>query len=164
MTQLETIENAADTRFIELFNPPSWEPAPSIHERLAHGGEVLVLDDGAVAGFIHVLSVSPHHAHIEALAVRPESGRKGYGSALVAAALETVRGCECDVVTLRTYAGIAWNEGFYQGCGFRRWDGGSLGEEWTQFNDKCVKTEQGMGLMEYGERIVMVQVLSEGEC
>lgn len=207
LAQLEEVESAADTLFIERFKPSYWAPPPGLDERLAHGGDILVIAEDTnssdstdastyrtetvphagtlstrVAGFMHVLFPTQVHAHVEALSVRPELGRRGYGAALVKAGVQLAKERGMKWITLRTYADVPWNEGFYRRCGFEVWEvdseveerrggiGCEVGREsrgqhqgededaaktWLEFNDSCMRAEEGMGLMEYGRRIVM---------
>lgn len=173
LSHLEGIENAADQLFTDTFAPSHWEPAPSIDERMEHGGTILVavpssasdpvLDSASGSGsesdlgmepvgFVHVIYPCEGVAHVEALAVRPECGRRGYGRALVAAAVRLAREGK-DVgkvragwVTLRTYAGLPWNEGFYLRCGFGRVVVGGEGKRLEEGNESDLREALGKGM------------------
>lgn len=184
MTHLKSIEDAADQLFIDAFRPDHWDQAPGPEERMEHGGWVLVALDGepntAPVGFVHVLDPSEYQppslpssqrltssnpstlnrvAHIEALAVHPFASRRGHGRALVHAAMDEARRRGYTRMTLRTYADVPWNGPFYASCGFRETRADEVGGGGGKFYDACVVREEGMGLMKYGRRVLMVAEL-----
>ena len=117
---LAAIEDDADGLFLERFRPETWSPAPSGRFRAAQPGFLLVAaehEDGEAEGFAHVLEVDGG-AHLEQLAVRRASARRGLGRALVQAALAEAGRRGHDRVTLRTYADVPWNAPFYARLGF----------------------------------------------
>ena len=146
---LEGIENEADELFIERFRPERWGRASTGRLRAAQPGFLLVAaesDGGEAVGFAHVLEVDGG-AHLEQLAVRPATGRRGHGSALVRAALEEAARRGHDRVTLRTYADVPWNAPFYARLGFVE------SEPETDFLRALVTVETDLGLERYGRRV-----------
>ncbi|TFD90101.1 GNAT family N-acetyltransferase [Cryobacterium serini] len=79
----EKIENDADRLLINKLQPDDWAAAPTGVARASEPGFILVveLDDGHVAGFVHVLEVDDI-CHLEQLSVAPGDARKGWGRAL----------------------------------------------------------------------------------
>jgi GNAT superfamily N-acetyltransferase len=75
-------------------------------------------DDGAAVGFalVELVDGAPH---LEEVDVRPSSGRRGLGRALVEAVLAWARAAGHDAVTLTTFREVAWNAPFYARLGFR---------------------------------------------
>jgi GNAT superfamily N-acetyltransferase len=71
-----------------------------------------------VIGFALVSDVGGY-AHLDELDVLPEHGRRGAGSALVAAVCGWAKTGGYPAVTLRTFRDVPWNAPFYQRRGFR---------------------------------------------
>jgi GNAT superfamily N-acetyltransferase len=119
---LAGIEDDADRLFIERFRPEQWGSAVSGRTRAAEPGFVLVAVEGdEVVGFAHVLEgdrLERTGAHLEQLAVRPGSSRRGHGGALVRASLAETNRRGHERVTLETYADVPWNAPFYSALGF----------------------------------------------
>ena len=65
-------------------------------------------------------------AHLDELDVLPEHGRRGAGSALVAAVCEWATGEGYAAVTLRTFRDVPWNAPFYERRGFRSVESAAL--------------------------------------
>ena len=150
LDHLARIEDEADLRFIERFQPDGWDRAVSGRERAIEAGFLLVAvesADGAPVGFAHVLELDG--AHFEQLAVLPEVGRRGHGSALVRAALAEAARRGHRRMTLRTYADVPWNAPFYAALGF------TASEPDTDFLRGLVETERRLNLARYGARIQM---------
>jgi GNAT superfamily N-acetyltransferase len=148
---LEAIENDADRLLVDRFRPEAWLPASTGRSRAAQPGFLLVAaetPDGDAIGFAHVLE-HDGDAHLEQLAVRPAFGRRGHGSALVAAVLAEAAARGAHRVTLRTYAEVPWNAPYYARLGFRE------SEPDTDVLRDLVALEAAMGLDRYGRRVQM---------
>ena len=157
---IERIEAAADQLFIEAFAPAHWPPATPAADRLEQGGFLLVGEACAaeIVGFAHVIEAHDDEgcgiAHLEQVSVRPEQGRRGYGRALVEAAMHEARGLGYAELTLRTYADLPWNAPFYRGLGF------------TETAPNCAflmaleDAERAEGLEQYGRRVQMTAPLT----
>jgi GNAT superfamily N-acetyltransferase len=155
---LEDIENAADGLFLQRFRPDTWAPAASGAWRAAQPGYLLVSADssgGPAVGFVHVLE-HEGAAHLEQVAVRPESARRGHGRALVLAALTEAGRRGHDRLTLRTYSDVPWNAPFYASLGFTE----SAPD--TPFLRGIAASEERLGLVRWGRRIQMTVSLPHG--
>jgi len=148
---LEKIENDADQLLIHKLNPENWPAAPSGAARASEPGFILVveLDDGHLAGFVHVLEVDGI-CHLEQLSVAPADARNGWGRALVEAAKMHAQMRGYHLISLRTYADVPWNAPFYASAGFVE------EEPVTQFHRSLVGVEAEFGLDRYGRRVQMV--------
>jgi GNAT superfamily N-acetyltransferase len=144
---LEGIEDAADRMFLDVFGEVEWPSASTGAWRAAQPGFLLVAGV-EVYGFAHVLEVDGE-AHLEQLAVEPDSQRRGAGATLVRAALTEVAARGYDSLSLRTYADIPWNAPFYARLGF------AVAEPTSTFQLSLVAKEQAMHLMDYGPRVLM---------
>ena len=107
---LVAVEDAADQLFgaYGIVFPPS----PDI-DRVADPNDVLVVGRPP-AGFAHVGDVDDG-LHLHQLAVRPDHGRQGLGTALLSAVRSRAGG---RAVTLTTFRHIPWNEPWYRARGF----------------------------------------------
>jgi GNAT superfamily N-acetyltransferase len=114
---LAGIEDDADRLFIERFRADGWGVAMSGRARAAGPGFLLVAtEDDEVVGFAHVLERDG--AHLEQLAVRRGSGRRGHGTGLVRASVAEAGRRGHERITLDTYADVPWNAPFYEALGF----------------------------------------------
>jgi GNAT superfamily N-acetyltransferase len=124
---LRSIDDAAGVLFeqagLVLDLPDDHEFVCSERDRwqrcLAAGEVILAMDPrGHAVGFVAMsrLDTEPFLAQ---LSVRPEYMRRGIGSALLEAALDSV-GDEYAAVWLTTYDHLHWNRPFYERCGFVR--------------------------------------------
>ena len=86
---LAEIEGAADQLFTSVFGDLDWEPPTDGEVRAAEPGFLLVAGDPAV-GFVHVLFLDDA-AHLQQLAVHPESMGRGVGTALLDGACAEAR-------------------------------------------------------------------------
>jgi ribosomal protein S18 acetylase RimI-like enzyme len=144
---LRAIEAAADTTYERLFGELDW-PEPSAGEWRARQPGFLVVAGEPAYGFAHVLVIGGH-AHLEQLAVRPEHQQRGVGTALVRAVLQRAGNEGHSRLTLSTYADVPWNAPFYRRLGFE------VVERLTPFERELQEREEAMGLMRYGDRVVM---------
>ncbi|MDH6237147.1 GNAT family N-acetyltransferase [Cryobacterium sp. CG_9.6] len=152
---IESMENRADRRFIERLEPKGWEAAPTGASRASGQGYLLVgeVTSATLVGFVHVIEAAGH-VHLEQLSVLPEYGCRGYGRALLDAAMNEARRRGYRLLTLRTYADIPWNAPFYTRAGFIEVDAT------TAFHSKLIESELRLGLTKYGRRIQMVAELN----
>lgn len=155
---LAAIETAADERFNDAFGGIEWGAATGT-ERASHPGFILVAaetPDGPIIGFAHVLEVD-EIAHLEQLSVLPAFGRQGHGGALLHAAIDEASARGYKTLTLRTYADVPWNAGFYRAHGFEDHQPAP-----HTFYDELLATELHMGLEEHGPRVTMILELGGG--
>jgi GNAT superfamily N-acetyltransferase len=80
---------------------------------------------GELVGFALVTEIEGY-AHLDELDVLPAYGRRGVGSALLAAVCAWSRDAGYAGVTLRTFRDVPWNAPFYQKRGFRVVDSQAL--------------------------------------
>jgi GNAT superfamily N-acetyltransferase len=78
---------------------------------------VATVPSGNIVGFARVAELSGY-AHLDELDVLPSHGRKGIGSALLAAVCSWAQEKGYPAVTLRTFRDVPWNGPFYRGRGF----------------------------------------------
>ncbi|MCZ2814863.1 GNAT family N-acetyltransferase [Modestobacter sp. VKM Ac-2984] len=147
LAQLAAVESAAD----ELFAPLGLTdlPPPATAEARARAWRVLVAGR-PVAGFA-VLELMDGAVHLEQLSVHPAHGRRGIGTALLAATLDTARRHEADRVTLLTYADVPWNAPFYARQGW------VVTSELTPGLGALRRREVELGLDRHGPRVAMVR-------
>jgi GNAT superfamily N-acetyltransferase len=150
---LAAIEADADELFLERFGNPPWDPPTPGQDRVATAGFVLVAGRPPV-GFAHVVEVDGD-AHLELLAVRRDHGRQGIGTALVEAAKAEARARGHRRLTLSTYRDVPWNAPFYERLGFVEL---TRLEHWHR---AAQREERRMGLLEHGERLMMVTSLTK---
>jgi len=113
---LAEIEGAAEQLFTSVFGDLDWEPPTDGEVRAAEPGFLLVAGD-PVVGFVHVLFLDDA-AHLQQLAVHPESMGRGVGTALLDGACGEARRRGFAEITLTTYADVPWNAPFYAARGF----------------------------------------------
>ncbi|HEX3648343.1 MAG TPA: GNAT family N-acetyltransferase [Pseudonocardiaceae bacterium] len=65
-----------------------------------------------------MLTTVDGNAHLASLGVHPDHGRRGVGSALLAAACDLAADAGKPAVTLTTFVDLPWNAPFYAGRGF----------------------------------------------
>ncbi|MCZ2837204.1 GNAT family N-acetyltransferase [Modestobacter sp. VKM Ac-2985] len=147
LAELAAVEAAAD----ELFWPLGITglPAPASAAERARAWRVLVAGR-PVAGFA-VLELVDGAVHLEQLSVHPAHGRRGIGTALLDATLDTARRHGADRVTLLTYADVAWNAPFYARQGW------VVTSELTPGLQALRRRETELGLDRHGPRVVMVR-------
>lgn len=114
LRRLPAIEAAAD-RLLEAALEYAALPAPAL-STVCEPLYVLVAGTPA-AGFARVDEVG-RQAHLEQLAVHPDSAGQGIGRSLVEAALDVARSRGYESMTLCTFADVPFNGPFYASCGF----------------------------------------------
>ncbi|WP_229715594.1 GNAT family N-acetyltransferase [Subtercola lobariae] len=114
---------------------------------------VVELDDGNVAGFVHVIEFNGI-CHLEQLSVAPQHARQGWGRTLVEAAKHHARNRVYLQISLRTYVDIPWNAPFYATAGFIE------EEPTTSFHRSLIAIEAELGVDRYGRRVHMVAPLA----
>jgi predicted N-acetyltransferase YhbS len=92
--------------------------------------------------------------YLQQIDVAPESGRKGIGSALVAAVCERAIHQGYRIVSLSTFRDIPWNAPFYAKLGFRPVDEAELTTGFQQI--RLQEVEAGLPI---SERVIMHRVL-----
>jgi 8-oxo-dGTP pyrophosphatase MutT (NUDIX family)/GNAT superfamily N-acetyltransferase len=120
LNALAEIENRAGRRFDSVMDTSWWPSAPDGRTR-SQDGTVLVVGQ-PIVGFIHVTH-GIGRSHIEEIAVLPEFGRHGIGTMLLRAALGVALDRGDDLITLTTFADVAWNRPWYAVHGFTPWVG-----------------------------------------
>jgi GNAT superfamily N-acetyltransferase len=163
LPQLAAVESAADRVFDPVVDTSRWGTPPSGEARAEEPGFLLVAGD-PVVGFAHVPLLDRDgdgggegaggaHAHLEQLAVHPDHGRRGIGSALVEEVCAQVKDRGLDRVTLRTFADIPWNGPFYARLGFAEL---VPDPAWMA---PMLQAEARIGLPQAGRRVAMVRQL-----
>jgi GNAT superfamily N-acetyltransferase len=141
---LDAIEQAAGMLFIEVGIGPLTGPPPE--RNLALAAAVFVAGDPPV-GFAQV-EIDDGTAHLEELAVRPDHGRRGLGTALVERVCQWAAGQAYPAVTLLTYRDVAWNGPFYTRLGFTP-------TRLTPGLARRREAERALGLDRWGARVAM---------
>ena len=102
--------------------------AAEAHKTHIAQGTVWVAEDESsrILGFVTAERFGDD-LHVWELAVLHDHQRKGVGRRLMRAALDYARARELRALTLTTFRGLPWNEGFYAGLGFRTLDGAEIG-------------------------------------
>jgi len=151
--ELQAIEGAADSLYVERFGATDWHEPATGRERAAAPGFVLVAgpaEEGeAPYGFAHVLEWDGN-SHLDQVSVLPQWQRQGIGTALIQAAARETAGHGFHEMTLMTYLDVPWNAPFYARLGF------TPIEPRSYFEEAAVKLEYGLGLHRYGTRTLMV--------
>jgi len=153
LRHIAAIEDSGGPLFEEAFGDLTGDvllsPAPSGGERLDAPGFLLVVGPvGEPFGFAHV-EIVDGFAHLGQVSVRPEQMRRGYGAALVRAAMREAWLLGYDRLSLTTYRDLPWNGPFYRSLGF---------EEETApepFEVDAREHQVALGLDRHGPRIVM---------
>jgi ribosomal protein S18 acetylase RimI-like enzyme len=137
---LREVELDSDKMFPELEFPPGGilDEIDASHTVLAAGNPPI--------GFI-VTGPVGDHLHVHQLSVRRDHGRRGVGSALLAAAVDGAG----VPVTLTTFTHVPWNAPWYLARGFEVFDAAGWGPELREL----VAAEKAAGLEELGPRVVL---------
>lgn len=124
MTERATDSDAGALIEIELacFGPDAWSEALVLAELDAPSRSVLVARvTNTVAGYAS-LSVTADLSDLQRIAVRPQARGRGYGRALLEAALRTARNGGADRMLLEVAADNAAALGLYHAVGFHAID------------------------------------------
>lgn len=147
LSLLREVEQASDTMFAETVFPPG-----SILDELDATHTVLVVGTPPI-GFV-VVGPLGGHLHVHQLSVRPEHGRRGFGTALLSAAVDDA----LVPVTLTTFERVPWNAPWYLARGFERFDPAEWGPELCEL----VAGERAAGLDDLGPRVVLRRLPERG--
>lgn len=118
---LPAIERAAATRFGDTLPRSVLDDATPMDALTAaqHAGLLWVaLEPGGEPVGFTIASACGARAHLEELDVLPEHGRRGVGSALVAAVEDWARENGLTEITLTTFRDVPWNAPLYARLGF----------------------------------------------
>lgn len=142
---LPAIERSAGAVFLTVPNL-AWIATDSVtteerHLELIHNGVALVAADGAdePVGFLGAEMMSGN-LHIWQLAVRHELQGRGLGRKLLGSAESWACAHAMSGLTLTTFRAVAWNEPFYQRCGFRTLEADGLSEALRRILDEETKS------------------------
>ena len=157
---LPDIERSADSRFGSQVPPQVLGrviPIPVL-EAAQRAGHLWVAlpPDGTPVGFA-LVEPSGTRLHLEGLAVVPEYGRRGIGTALVSAVGHWAKFRGFAELTLTTYVDFPWNADYYAKIGFEPVLEGDLDAEML----RRLETEDALGLQR-ARRIAMRKRLPAG--
>ncbi len=133
--KLPDVERSAGEAFLRLVEL-QWiadnDPLPIDHHLvlIAQGTTWVAVHGEEIIGFLSAERVEAL-LHIEEISVRSEAQRMGVGRRLIQAAQTWSLENRLAAITLTTFRGVAWNEPFYQSCGFRTLEPAELGERLT---------------------------------
>jgi ribosomal protein S18 acetylase RimI-like enzyme len=99
-------------------------------------------------GFVRILELDGL-AHLEQLSVHPLHGKRGVGSALLAAAIRALKKRRYVGVSLMTFEDVPWNAPFYRKRGFKTLDDRTPALRWLR------ERERALGMNEMGRRIAL---------
>ena len=115
---LRAIEDSGDAMFLDVGIGPFHSPEEDDHLEVA----ALVLAAGDPPVGFACVDLVDGAAHLWQLSVHPSAGRRGLGTALVAAVCEWAAAQGLGAVTLTTFRDVPWNAPFYRRIGFRELD------------------------------------------
>jgi predicted N-acetyltransferase YhbS len=121
--EIETIralERASAQRFVGLMDAlAADEPSPAsiLAIRIADGGLIVAMEDGAVVGFAMFRRVEAR-AYVEQLDVLPSFAGRGIGAALLDEVAAQARATGLDGLSLSTFREVPWNAPYYRRLGF----------------------------------------------
>ncbi len=150
--RLRGIEAAADQLFAPLMKIAHWGTPADGRDRAESGGQLFVIGEPAV-GFAHVIEIDGHF-HLAQLAVHPDHGRRGLGTALVYAAAEAIARRGGESMSLLTFADVPWNAPFYRRLGFE------TVEPAPDYLAPAIEHDEQLGLKRGGPRVVMARTIS----
>lgn len=116
---LEQIEERADALFPKGLIPEDADnySVVSLERARQSGGLLLACQDQDIVGFA-VAEVIEDSYHLFLIAVLPQWGRQGIGSALLDRVAEDARRKDLVKITLTTFSHIEWNAPYYLKKGF----------------------------------------------
>jgi GNAT superfamily N-acetyltransferase len=142
---LPEISRAAGSLFtaVGLAHVAAHEPesVEALAQYLVAGRVWIVVEDDVPVGYA-LVDIVDDLAHLEQLSVRPDHGRHGLGTALLAHVCEWARQHHFEAVTLTTFEHLRWNAPFYAAHGFTVLDDGRLGPELRRLRDE--EAQQGL--------------------
>ena len=153
---LQDVERAASVLFPagRLPDPDDVMPLEDL-EAARRGGLALVAERaGSIAGFA-VARAYEDALYLAVMAVRPEVGRQGAGTALVSAVQQEAARRGCTRVTLTTFADLPFNAPFYRRLGFH-----TLAPD--QLDERLAATLERERQLGFTERVAMSCSLSSG--
>ncbi|MGA8045376.1 MAG: GNAT family N-acetyltransferase [Dermatophilaceae bacterium] len=164
LDRLADIEGEADRLLVEHLlpgrpDPQGWPPPPPGRDRAGRG--VLLVAGQPAVGFAHLLEsdgADLPHWHLDQIAVRPSSGRRGIGRMLLRAAMGVALDAGATQLTLTTYADVPWNAPWYQREGFAVVDEADPGREGLRRHRDL---ERALGLDGLGRRVAMARHLDD---
>lgn len=152
LARLRDIEAAADQMFAPVMEIDHWGTPATGRDRAESGGQVFVIGEPAV-GFVHVIEIDGHF-HLEQLAVHPDHGRRGFGTALVYAAAEAIAERGGESMSLLTFADVPWNAPFYRRLGFE------IVDPAPDYLMPAIEHEKQLGLKRGGPRVAMARAIA----
>jgi GNAT superfamily N-acetyltransferase len=123
LEEIETIralERASAQRFVGLMDAlAADEPSPAsiLAIRIADGGLVVAVEDGAIAGFAMFRRVESR-AYVEQLDVLPAFAGRGIGATLLDEVAARARAAGLEGLSLSTFREVPWNAPYYRRLGF----------------------------------------------
>jgi ribosomal protein S18 acetylase RimI-like enzyme len=97
-----------------------------VAEAIARGELIVATDEADVAIGYALLGIDETDLHLEELAVEPNHGRRGHGTALLAASVAFARARGAARMTLVTLDFVPFGKSFYERRGFALLDAGVL--------------------------------------
>jgi ribosomal protein S18 acetylase RimI-like enzyme len=146
---LPAIELAADAIFQKV--GMTQLPAPADEAVYADAALVLVSGDPPI-GFVRIIELDGL-AHLEQLSVHPLHGKRGVGTALLAAAISELQKRRYVGVSLMTFEDVPWNAPFYRKRGFKTLDDRMPALRWLR------ERERALGMNEMGRRVALYRDL-----
>lgn len=127
---MRAIEIAAGEMFRRIGMDAIADDDPPEHEELLHaienGGAWTAVDpDGRALGYLIVARLRGS-MHVDQVTVHPDGARRGIGCQLIDAAAVHARSRGVAMLTLTTFAAVAWNAPYYRRLGFAEVPGESL--------------------------------------
>lgn len=104
----------------------STTPVDRVERAIARGELFVALEEERVVGYL-LFALEEDELHIEELAVMPSVGRRGAGSALLAAVIDVARMAGAARITLVTLAFATFATSFYEARGFVQLEPAALG-------------------------------------
>ncbi len=144
---LPHIEADADAMFLQV--GIELPPGQMTVEALRGAKAVFVIGE-PISGFA-CLDELDGVAHLTQIAVRPDQAGQGYGSALIAAAVNWAQAQEYEAMTLTTFREVPWNGPFYAHRGFELVDEG----DYSPGLASCRSSERNVGLDDLSPRVAM---------
>ena len=139
---LQEIEVEAGALFVEIGMPEIAAHPPGDLDDLAAAEALLVAEEGDVIVGYAWIELVDGATYLEQVSVRPESGRRGVGTALLDAVADFARARGDRSVTLITFRDVPFNAPLYARRGFVHLPE----DEWTEGLREIVALQPGLGL------------------